>query len=168
MRKIGMLMTITTGILIALNVIFGVKSDYEYNRDIGSYWSLSDKASTVEKKSEYLDLYVKALEKSDLLGSHNAIILKTPDNLFDNNLIALRSLQQRMHDIVKMDVVSFEYQTAMQQITGQEQGEADEMVSLFRSVWYKNNYFLLWNWIAYIQITLLLVLCTLGIMFWIN
>ena len=168
MRKIGMLMTITTGILIALNVIFGVKSDYEYNRDIGSYWSLSDKASTVEKKSEYLDLYVKALEKSDLLGSHNAIILKTPDNLFDNNLIALRSLQQRMHDIVKMDVGSFEYQTAMQQITGQEQGEADEMVSLFRSVWYKNNYFLLWNWIAYIQITLLLVLCTLGIMFWIN
>lgn len=58
-----------------------------------------------------------------------------------------------------MKVTSFEYQTAMQQITGQEQGEANEMLSVFKGVWYKENFILLWNWIGITQ----LILCGFGV-----
>jgi len=158
----GIITFIVASLLLVGFGVFAIISDYQYSRDIGSYWSLSDKASSIEKKSEYLDLYVAALEAAGLDGEY------IPDILFDNNLIALKSLQQRMHDILEMDVQSFEYQMAIQQITGQEQGEAGDMISLFKSIWYKNNYFLLWNWVAVIPIVILSILWFVGGSYWLD
>lgn len=151
-------------LLISLMII----SDYQYETKIQSYWELADKASTIEKKSEYIDKFVKALEDSKLNGKYNAIFLTTPDNSFDANLEMLKTLQTRLHEIQLMDIKSFEYQTAIQQITQQEQGEALNMLAIFHSIWLKDNYILLWDWIFIIEILIILVLIASIIFLWLE
>lgn len=162
--KASSFILIVSLLALALSGIFAVVSNYQYERDIQSHWELADKASTVIKKSEHMDNFVLALDEADLGGQHNAVLFKTPDNNFDLNLEALETLQTRLHEIQTMDVTSFEYQTAMQQITGQEQGEANDMLYLFRGVWYKEHYVLLWNWIGATQILLFSCLLLFGLL----
>ena len=128
-------------------------ADYDYSNHIHSYWDLSVKASTIQQKSIYLDKYVSALE-SARLGDCDALFLKTPDNCVEQNFVALRSLQGRMHDIIGMDPNSFQYQQAMQQISGQEQEEPYEV---FKAAWYKKNHFLLWNWVGFLHASLIVI-----------
>jgi hypothetical protein len=160
-------------ILTALGVLWliviistGIKASYEYSKDIECYWHLADKSSTIAEKTINIDLFVQALENSNLQGEYNALVFKTPDNSFDNNLKALKSLQSRLHDVSNMNVSSFEYQTAIQQITGQEQGEATSMLCNLQGVWYKQHHFLLWNWVGFINGLLLLILLIVGIIWW--
>ena len=124
-----------------------LRANYEYNNTIGSYWDLSVKASTLQQKSTYLDQYVAALSDQSKFSSHNAIIFPTPNNSYEQNMVALKSLQGRMHQIQGMDEQSFAYQTAIQQITAQEQGEAAALTSTFEGCWYLSNYPTLWDWI---------------------
>lgn len=168
MKSLGIFLTFFATLLIIISISVGIIGSYQYENQIKSYWDLADKASTVEKKSVNIDKFVEALENSTLKGKYNAIFLTTPNNSFDQNLEALKTLQQRLHEIQKMEVTSFEYQTAMQQITGQEQGEANEMLSVFKGVWWKENHFLLWNWIAWVQILICLGIGITGIVIWGN
>ena len=134
-------------VLFLLQAASYVIADYQYERDIASYWNLADKASTLEQKAAYIDQFVAKLESnSKLAGSYDALWMKTPDNSFDANLAALKSLQSRLHEVQTMDVQSFAYQTAIQQITAQEQGEAKQMLSTFHGVWTKENWFTVWDW----------------------
>lgn len=137
--------------------------NYEYDNNIGSYWALGVKASTLQQKTVYLDKYVAALEGAGLTGSHDAIFLVTPDNSFDQNMVALKSLQGRMHEIQGMDEQSFAYQTAMAQITAQEQGQAAALTSTFSGCWYLRNYPGLWGWIDGLVYIGLLVFLVFGI-----
>lgn len=146
------LMPIKTIIAIAV-VLFAiawgaaeVRADYEYSNTIGSYWELSDKSSTLKQKSEYLDRYVAALQRPGEFADHDAVIYPTPNNSFQQNMVALLSLQGRMHQIEHMDESSFAYQTAIQQITAQEQGEAKALTSTFEGCWFLQNHPLLWGW----------------------
>jgi hypothetical protein len=166
MKTTGKILTLTTALFLVLTITFAIIGDYRYEKEVKSYWNLSDKASTIEKKRESIDKFVISLENSGLQGTHNALWMTTPDNSFDENFNALLTLQQRMHEISGMDVASFEYQTAMQQITGQEQGEAEMMLRIFKGCWYKDNYIMLWNWIGITQITLSILLLTAGLMLW--
>jgi len=163
MKKSGIFLTIAGTLLIILNIIFESVSDFKYENEIGSHWNLAEKSSTIDKKSEHIDKFVIALENSNLKGKHNAIFLKTQDNSFDSNLEALKSLQIRLHEIEKMDVSTFEYQTAIQQITQQEMNEAGSMLNIFKSIWMKENFTLLWNWIGTLQILFSIILLILGI-----
>lgn len=119
-----------------------------------NHWTLADRASTIDYKSQQIDLFVEALEKQGLAGTNDALILKTPENSFDENFKTLKSLQTRLTEIKTMDPRSFEYQTAIQQITAQEQGEAKQMLDVLQGCWYKQHHFLIWgviggiNWIA--------------------
>lgn len=134
--------------LTSLLVYRGVRevlNKYEYSRTIKSYWELGVKASTLEKKSEYLDQFVAGLNAAHLSGN-NAIFLKTPDNSYEQNFAALTSLQKRMHEINEMDPKSFEYQLAIGQITAQEQGEAGKMLDQFEGIWYLNRHPTYWKW----------------------
>ena len=134
----------------AFMVLWGaleIAANFSYQRSIGSYWELSDRASTLPQKSAYLDQYVGALEQSGLQGSNDALFLKTPANSFDQNMVALKSLQGRMHQIQGMDEQSFAYQTAISQITAQEQGEASHLTGTIEGCWYLNHWLLLWGWI---------------------
>jgi hypothetical protein len=156
-RKKGDEMKILAGaliILLAVGLIVGwivaeVRADYEYDNTIQSYWALSEKASTLQQKTSYLDKYVGAIEAAKLSGN-DALVFKTPDNSYEQNLIALKSLQVRLHQIQGMDEQSFAYQTAIQQITAQEQGEAQKLTATFEGLWYLQHHFLLWDWIDFI------------------
>lgn len=154
-------MVIGLAIIIA-NIIVFVIGSYQYDKEIGSYWKLADKSSTVLEKAKQIDKFVGALEKVNLRGGYDAIFLKTPNNSFDSNFEALKTLQQRLHEIKYMDVSSFEYQTAMQQITAQEQGGAFDMLRVFKGIWWKEYCILLWNWIAWIQILLACSITLIG------
>ena len=166
MKNFGIILTIVSILLITLSSIYGIKSMYKYDNEFAAFWSLADKSSTIANKAKYVDKFVEALEKGGFEGEYNAIMYKTLDNQFDTNLEALKTLQQRLHEIEKMDITSFEYQTAIQQITGQEQGEAQAMLSVFQGIWYKENYFLLWNWIGVSQIVLSFILLCAGGFIW--
>lgn len=164
MKVFGIILTTITGILLLLNMIFGVIANYQYNKQIKSYWDLADKASTIDKKLEYINKYVEVLENTNLQGKYNAFILETPNNSFDNNFEMLKTLQQRLEQIKVMDIKSFEYQTAIQQITAQEQGEANEMLRVFKGIWVKEHYVLLWNWICLVQVIVTLFLFIFGLL----
>jgi len=154
---------ITVGIASLLcSIIFGIIGSYRLENEVMSYWNLSDKSSTLIKKTENIDKFIQVLQNCNFEGKHNAIFLKTPNNSFDSNFEALQSLQQRLHEIKDMNVSSFEYQITIQQITGQEQGEACEMLSVFKGIWWKENYILLWNWIALVQVIISVVIIAAG------
>ena len=168
MKQLGAVLTILAVAVFLYGVGCRIYGDYQYEKNIASSWKLADKASTIEQKSKYVDKFVTALEESGLEGLHDAVFLTTPDNSFDKNLEALKSLQARLHEIKTMDVTSFEYQTAIQQITAQEQGEALRMLAVFEQVWWKENYFFLWSWIAGLSFVGVLVMFILGLFLWID
>lgn len=168
MKKLGIILTVIGLVLIILNIIGGVVGSYQYENKVKSYWELADKSSTVIKKAENIDKFVQALENSNFNGKYNAIFLTTPNNSFDLNFEALKTLQQRLHEIKDMDVTSFEYQTAMQQITEQEQGEANGTLSVFKGIWWKEHHFLLWNWVGVVQIIICSGIVITGIVIWGN
>lgn len=168
MKSTGIFITLTSIFFLAIDAGVGIVGYYQYSKQFSSYWSLAEKASSIEKKIEGIDKFVSALQQSNLSGKYDAIFLETPDNSFDENFAALRSLQTRLHEIKEMDIKSFEYQTALQQITQQEQTEAGEMLSVFSGVWWKDNHFMLWDWIGFIQIGLLVIGCFIGGAIWVE
>jgi len=158
--------TFIAAVLILAGIILGVaetRISYLYSNAIGSYWALSEKASTLQQKSTYLDKYVAGLESAEL-APHNAIIYPTPNNSVEQNLVALKSLQGRMHQIQGMDEQSFAYQTAIQQITAQEQGEAHQLTETFEGAWLLANHPIFWGWInGLIWVFIIVPLVGLGI-----
>lgn len=140
------------GILIILLVVTGiglfiwknVKADYEWNNEVLSNWSLSDKASTIAAKSAYIDKFIAALQSASL-ADNNALIYKTADNNCQNNVQAVTTLRDRLDEIKGMDENSFQYQQAIQQITDQEQGQADMLLDTLSGCWMKANHYFLWN-----------------------
>jgi hypothetical protein len=166
MKKLGIFVTILS---ILCFISFGyhfIKCEYEFQKEISSYWNMADKSSTIVEKRKNIDIFVTKFERSGLDGRHNAIVLKTLDNSFDGNLRALKSLQHRLHEIENMDVSSFEYQTAIQQITQQEQGEAHKMLCELRGVWVLNYYPLLWSWVGMLSLLWSMGMLLLGIYIW--
>jgi len=166
MRTFGIILTIVSAIILIADIFTGVIGHYQYSKKYESYWELAVKASSIEKKIEGIDKFVAALESSNLSGQYNAIFLETPNNSFDENFAALKSLQSRLHEIQSMDIKSFEYQTALQQITQQEQNEAAGMLNVFSGIWWKDNHFLLWDWICITQVVLFVITMFAGILMW--
>lgn len=163
--KKGIIMIIISLTVFVLYIIFGVVATYQFRRDIGSYWALSVKASTIDQKEQYINKFVYILKNQGFEGKYDAIFLTTADNSFDYNMIALESLQQRLSDIKGMDVKLFEYQTAIQQITEQKQDGAGRMLSVFAGVWMKTHYFMLWDWICVVNVIIFFAVFILGIIF---
>ena len=131
---------------LVIQIVTAVSYNYHYDKEIGSFWELADKSSTLQAKSDYIDKFVGAIEKNIDINDYNAVFLKTPTNSVKYNLGALKTLQQRLKEIQKIDIASFAYQQAIQQITAQEQGEAKEMITIFQEVYAKNHYPLIWAW----------------------
>lgn len=140
-------------------IIQELRATYRWERDIGSYWTLADKQSTIAAKAVYIEKFVVAIEKEKITG-YNAVIFKTPDNDVSKNVEALKTLRDRLNEIKNLNPESFAYQTAIQQITAQEQGEAQGMISQIQGCWLLHNgYWYVWNWIGGI----LICGCVLGI-----
>lgn len=121
-----------------------VYADYQWNNEVLSNWTLSDKSSTLEAKSGYMDKFVSALQSSNL-ADNDALIYKTADNNCQNNVNAVSTLKDRLNQIKGMDESSFQYQQAIQQITAQEQGESDKLIGTLNGCWMKTHHYYLWN-----------------------
>lgn len=146
------LLFIVTSILFALvigSVWLSYVPDYRYDRQFAYTWNLADKSSTLEAKAEYVTKFVETIETNrQFFADYNAVWLGTPDNSFEQNLTALKTLRTRLNEIKGMDPNSFQYQAAIQQITGQEQGEAWHMLGTLRGCWILENHPFAWKWIA--------------------
>lgn len=123
------------------NVVY---ANYQWENSVLSNWSLSDKSSTLDAKASYMDKFVSALQNSHL-ADNDALIYKTADNNCQNNIDAVTTLRDRLTQIKGMDETSFQYQQAIQQITSQEQGQADTMLATLNGCWMKTNHYNLWN-----------------------
>lgn len=166
-RNIGIGLVLLSLMLLCQIAYKEIHSNYIYNTKYTSYWELSDRSSTIQAKQEYMNTFVDLIENnSNEFSEYNAVFLKTPQNKFSNNLEALKSLRQRLNDIKGMNESSFEYQTAIQQITAQEQGQAQSLLSDIEGSWYLNNYPILWGWIEGILVLGGLAFLLLGLILW--
>lgn len=164
-RILGTIFILLCLLIWGMSIYYSVKGNYQYEALVQAEWNLADKSSAIPAKSQHLDKFVDALERQGFQGKYDAVIYQTPNNGFDQNLEALKTLQTRLHDIEKMDVTSFQYQTAIQQITAQEQGEAHAMLDVFEGIWWKEHYFLLWGWMGFITQTIGFVFLIVGVVF---
>ena len=162
----GAILTVFMTILLVCNIIGEVAGNYSYSKNFESSWNLAEKASTIQQKSTYIDAFIQKLEAGGFQGEYNALFLETPNNSFDENLKALKSLQGRLHEIQTMDPTSFQYNTAIQQITAQEQGEAKPMMDVFEGIWWKENHFFLWSWVGGSNYLLVVFLWFVGLFLW--
>lgn len=136
-------------ILLICLITQAVIANYNYERKFLSYWELSDRSSTILAKEQYITQFVNAINQDrSSFADYNALILKTPQNNFDNNLKAVTTLRDRLKDIEGMNESDFAYQTAIQQITAQEQGEAGNLLGIVEGAYYLGSYPLQWEWIA--------------------
>ena len=145
MKIIGISLIIISVILLCIYIGIFLYASWQYENTISNSWGLAEKASTIDLKSDYIDKFVKALEESKLQGTNAYLIFKTPYSSFDQNMITLKSLQSRLQEIKTLDINSFAYQTAIQQITAQEQGEANRMLEIFSECWLRIHYVYLWS-----------------------
>lgn len=157
----ALLMSVLSILWLALVIGLVVSGEYRLSKKCMSYWNLADKASTLDAKSEYINQFVKSLDAHDF-SEYNAIWLKTPNNSFERNVSAVKTLQARLLKIKTLDENSFAYQTAIQQITAQEQGEAKEMLIVISGCWWMKNCFIMWNWFGYVFWSILFTLLIAG------
>lgn len=150
-RTVGIAAVILAGLLLLWQARSYILASYRFEKAYGQLWSLADKSSTITAKQQHIAQFVSALEQGYAKGefsSHDAIWLDTPNNAFTNNLEALKTLSGRLVEIQGMNPSSFEYNTAIQQITAQEQGEANRMIGVFEGCYALKNYPGCWDWIG--------------------
>jgi hypothetical protein len=170
MKRIGQIMFFIGLVLMAYQILTQVFASYRMEKNYTQFWELADKSSTIPAKQKYIAQFVAALERGYSKGdfaTHNAKWLQTPNNSFEANLGALKTLSARLDEIQEMKPSSFEYNTAIQQITAQEQGEARAMMAVFIGCYELANYPAVWAWIAGIIIALFNLLIFIGAALWI-
>ena len=139
--------------LLIFQIRTGIVANYNMEKNYLQLWQLADKSSTISAKQEYMAKFVTALEDGYTKGDfaqNDAIWLKTPNNSFEANLTALKTLSARLKEIQGLNPNSFEYNTAIQQITAQEQGEAKAMIGVFTRCYDLGSYPIVWGWIEVI------------------
>lgn len=150
------------GLLMAVIMIRAeVLSRYRFNKTYMQLWELADRSSTIPAKQKYVAEFVAALSAGNTNGdfaANDAVWLKTPANSFASNLEALKTLASRLDEIQKMSPTSFEYNTAIHQITQQEQGEAGAMLTVFRGCYVLAGYPVVWDWIGMLWFIITIVL----------
>jgi hypothetical protein len=114
-------------ILIALFLIYmfiGLVSSvfigYNFDREIGQWFELSDKASTIDKKLDYIEKFDAAIQKYDLTEGQTTIFFPTRETSLEENYAILLTLEQRLNETANLSTSSQEYQWAIRQITEDE------------------------------------------------
>lgn len=165
MKIFGSLLIVAALTVVGVWIYNGINASYQWENNVTSNWSLSDKASTIAAKSVYIDKFIAALQSANL-ADNDALIWKTADNNCQNNVQAVTTLRDRLDQIKGMDESSFQYQQAISQITAQEQGEASGTLNTLNGCWMKANHYYLWNPLYNLgYILLIVILIALGIVF---
>ena len=156
------------GLFLLSTLIYqSVVGEYSYQKNYKQLWTLADRSSTIAAKHEYLSKFYNALRTGRVqnkFSDNDACWFKTPANEFDANLEALHTLVNRLAEIKTMDPNSFQYNTAIQQITAQEQGEAKEMLDVFYGCYFLAGYPLVWGWIGMTMCLVTFILIFVGSM----
>jgi hypothetical protein len=151
MRTIGIIIALIGLGSCSLQIRQTLRADYNWQNNYANHWYLADKSSTIEAKQKQIKLFVNSLEEGNRVGqfaSHDALIYQTPNNDFRSNITALETLSQRLDEIKTMNPASWEYQTAIHQITEQEQGEAHDMLDVFRGSYRLAVYPWVWDYLG--------------------
>ena len=143
-------------------IYFTSRSSYEIENDFMSHARLADKSATIENKSIHTDLMMENIDKCNLSG-HDAFWFKTPNNSYDSNYVVLQDYQRRLTESRSMDITSFEYQAAIAQI---EDCKVYKSLNVIKSIWYKEHYRFLWDWMGFILWTSSIFLMIWGIIVW--
>lgn len=130
--------------MIFIMIVYGVAAyifSYGYDRNIGSYYELSNQASTATLKVQYLQTFRDKLAQNDLLSGQAVLIFPTPQTSVDEQTKILDSLIDRLNKTAGMNESSFEYQQALYQITRNEfcEGIGCENVQLFKDLYTIKN-----------------------------
>ena len=166
MTVVGVVSLVFAAMVLVAVISQNIAESKAYNARFGNYWELADRSSTIAAKSQYIGQFVDALNSSRFeFAEYAAIYYQTPENRFDTNLQAVSTLRDRLNDISKMNDSSFEYQMAIQQITGQEQGEAANLLHVFDQSFAKQSYPLAFNAYAIIALLCVGILALLGFAF---
>ena len=173
LKHVGWTLVICSIVVLAVWIPSGIIANYKWENTYASAWYLGIKQSSIADKQKYvLEFKDTLLANKANFSENNAIFLATPNNSFDKNLQALDSLSSRLTQIQSMDPTSFQYNTAIEQITKQEQDEAGAMIGVFEGCWYLHNYPYLWNWIGrVIMVSCVVAMFAGGIMllaFWVE
>jgi hypothetical protein len=117
--------------------------NYKWKCEAEQYMLLADDASTADIKLLYLRQYRRAIEQK--VTRNDARYIFTQERLTrDAQLGVLATLICRLEQISTMDAKSFEYQTAMQQVTGQEFDHAmTDVDGVFKDCWRRQS---IWRW----------------------
>lgn len=107
-------------IYLFANLIGSVFVGYSFDSNIGQWFELSDKASTLDKKLDYLQKFDAAIQKYDLTEGQSTIFFPTKETSLEENYAVLLSLEQRLNQTSNLSVTSQEYQWAIRQITEDE------------------------------------------------
>lgn len=157
-RTLGVMATIF-GLILVSYIGFGVKAWGEYESQYGYNWTMAVNSSTLDKKSYYVDKYIQTIEESgEFNGKSAAILVKTPAEAYENNLASLKDLQSRLKEIKSVDIKSFEYQTAIQQITEQIITNENRNTLNIQHMWFINHYFLLSDWLCFFGVIISAIL----------
>ncbi len=142
MKATGIVLWIVGLVLFIVFLSWGfIYSLYLYDVEIGQNVSLADDASTAVKKLEYLEKFSVAV-RAKITRNQARFIFKRERLTRDKQLEILETLQTRLREAVSMDPTSFEYQTAMGQITGQEFDHAlGEINGIMSSCWLRQSPF---------------------------
>jgi len=160
----GILLLLIGAILAGILIQQGVKEHYDFKTNYKSYWELSDRSSTLQAKEQYISQFVEQINlNKDKFAEYNAVIFKTPQSGFENNLKAVETLRDRLISIQGMNETDFAYQTAIQQVTEQEQGEAQSMLSDIEGCFTLKNYPIIWEWYGLIVLVVSVMFITTGV-----
>jgi len=111
------------GIILALTVIVPyqfISVGYSFDSNVGQWFELSDKASTIDRKLEYLGKFDAAVQKYGLTEGQSTVFFPTKETSLEENYIVLKTLLQRLNETSNLSVSSQEYQWALKQITENE------------------------------------------------
>jgi hypothetical protein len=154
---------LTWFIAIIIGVLLSVSTymaSFPYKQNVESYLGMADDASTAALKLEHLLEYKKSVLKM-VKGDDARFIFKTPQTKKAAQMAILDSLIDRVSTTAKMKTDSFEYQTAMNQITGQEfEGTINSTNQMFFSMYERQN-----GWNSYLWMDgfwLVILLAVLG------
>jgi hypothetical protein len=164
MRIVGWVLVVLS---IVLFTVYGFGALSVHNRVMNSslsYWNLADKSSTLEAKCDNIDKFVAAINK-ETFTTNNAWLYPNINNSIEYNKAALLTLQKRLHEIKRLDPNSLAYATSIQQITAQEQGEAQYMIGEIYGCLYKATYSMYWGWLSVLILTLYSIIFIVGCVF---
>lgn len=167
-KILGIALIVVGTLIIANQILCNVVAKYNYEKSYSNLWELADKSSTIPAKEKYILAFVNALKSGKAIGDfseYDAIWLKTPNNNFDANLAAVETLAQRLKEIQEMSPKTFEYNTAIQQITDQEQDQAHQLMGVLNGCYVLKKYWIAWSWIDGILVSAAIMMASIGVGF---